>query len=46
MRIAIHSQQEQPHYHLPHQGVWFAVMLLLLLMLFGKVVGGATALFA
>ena len=45
MRIAVRSQHEQ-HHHLPHQGMWFTLMLLLLLMLFGKVVGGATALLA
>ena len=38
MKIAIHPQQEQEPYHLPHQGLWFVGMLLALLLLLGKTV--------
>ena len=38
MRLAIHPDQEQEPYHLPHQALWFVVMLLVLLLLAGKTV--------
>jgi len=38
VRIAIHPQHEQEPYHLPHQGLWFVVMLIVLLLLLGKTV--------
>lgn len=40
MRIAIQPHHEHAHYHLPHQGLWFVGMLMLLLMLFGTMVAG------
>jgi hypothetical protein len=36
VRIAIHPHHEQEPYHLPHQWMWFAVMLIVLLLLLGK----------
>lgn len=36
MRIAIHPHQEHEPYRLPHQGLWFVVMLIALLLLLGK----------
>ena len=36
MRIAIHPHDEQKPYHLPHQALWFVLMLLALLLLSGK----------
>ena len=36
MRIAIHPHQEQEPHHLPHQGLWFVLMLIALLLLLGK----------
>lgn len=42
MRFAIHPHQEQEPYHLPHQALWFVVLLIVLLLLLGKtVVAGA-----
>ena len=36
MRIAIHPQYEPEPYRLPHQAMWFVVLLLVLFMLAGK----------
>ncbi len=36
MRIAIQPQHDQEPYHLPHQALWFVVMLMTLLLLLGK----------
>ena len=38
MRIALHSHEEHDHYHLPHQWVWFVLMLLSLFLLLSKTV--------
>jgi len=38
VRIAIHPHQEQNPHRLPHQGLWFVLMLVTLLMLLGKTV--------
>ena len=38
VRIAIHPHQEQEPYHLPHQAMWFMLMLLALMMFLGKTV--------
>ena len=46
MGVAIHPQQEQEPYHLPHQGLWFVVMLLVLLLLLGKTVAAAQCVIA
>jgi hypothetical protein len=41
MRIAIHSQpQHENHHPLPHQGMWFVVMLMFLMMLLSMKVAG------
>jgi hypothetical protein len=42
MRIAIQSHAEHEHHHLRHQGMWFAVMLAILLMLLSAVARTAT----
>jgi hypothetical protein len=34
----MHPHQEQEPYHLPHQAMWFVLMLIALLMLLGKTV--------
>lgn len=36
MRIAIHPHHEQEPYRLPHQGLWFALLLIVLLLLLSK----------
>jgi hypothetical protein len=36
VRIAIHPHQDQEPYRLPHQGLWFVLMLIALLLLLGK----------
>lgn len=36
MRIAIHPHHKPEPYHLPHQAMWFVLLLLLLFMLAGK----------
>jgi hypothetical protein len=36
MRIAIHPHYDAEPYRLPHQAIWFVVMLLVLFMLAGK----------
>jgi hypothetical protein len=36
MRIAIEPQRHHDDFHLPHQGLWFVLLLLLLLMLLTK----------
>ena len=36
MRIAIEPDRHHNDFHLPHQGLWFALMLMLLLMLLSK----------
>lgn len=41
MRIAIHTHHEPEPYHLPHQAIWFVLLLLLLFMLAGKKVAAA-----
>jgi hypothetical protein len=38
MRTAIDSHHAPEPYHLPHQAMWFLLMLLLLFMLAGKTV--------
>lgn len=37
VRIAIHPHYKEP-YHMPHQGMWFAILLIALLLLLGKTV--------
>ena len=46
MRVVIHPQQEPEPYHLPHQAMWFVVMLLVLLLLLGKTVAAAQCVIA
>jgi hypothetical protein len=37
MRFALTSQHDHhDHYHLPHQGLWFVLMLLTLFLLWSK----------
>jgi hypothetical protein len=36
MRIAIHPHYEPEPYRLPHQAMWFVILLLVLFMLAGK----------
>ena len=36
MRIAIHPHYDAEPYRLPHQAMWFVVLLLVLFMLAGK----------
>jgi hypothetical protein len=36
VRIAIHPHHENERYHLPHQGMWFVILLFALLLLLGK----------
>jgi hypothetical protein len=36
VRFAIHPHHEQEPYHLPHQALWFVLMLLALFLLAGK----------
>jgi len=38
VRIATHPHHEQEPYHLPHQAMWFVLMLLALMMFLGKTV--------
>ena len=42
MRIALHSHYEPEHYHLPHQGLWFVLMLfvgvLIEIRIFGELI--------
>jgi hypothetical protein len=40
VRIAIHPHHEHEPYHLPHQGMWFVILLIALLLLLGKSVAG------
>lgn len=40
MRVAIHPHDEQEPYRLPHQGMWFVLLLIALLLLLSKNVGG------
>ena len=42
MQIAVHSHHEPEPYHLPHQAIWFLVMLLVLFLLAGKRVAAAS----
>jgi hypothetical protein len=43
MRIAIQPHHhEHDGFHLPHQGLWFFVMVVCLLLLLSKSVGSAT----
>ena len=46
MRVGLHPQQEPEPYHLPHQALWFIVMLLVLLLLAGKTVAAAQCVIA
>jgi hypothetical protein len=46
VRVALHTQQEQEPYHLPHQGLWFVAMLVALLLLLGKTVAAAQCVIA
>jgi len=41
VRIAVHPHPEPEPYHLPHQALWFVVMLLILFLLAGKIVAAA-----
>ena len=36
MRLAIHAHHQPEPYHLPHQALWFMLMLLALFLLSGK----------
>ena len=36
MRSAIRAQHDDHHYHLPHQALWFVLMLLTMLLLWSK----------
>lgn len=36
MRIAIHPHHEHEPYRLPHQGLWFVLLLIVLLLLSSK----------
>jgi hypothetical protein len=36
MSTAIHSHHRDGEFHLPHQGMWFLLMLITLMMLLGK----------
>ena len=36
MRIAIQPQRHDDEFHLPHQGLWFVLLLAALLMLLSK----------
>jgi hypothetical protein len=36
VRIVIQPQHEQEHYRLPHQGLWFVLLLIVLLLMLGK----------
>lgn len=36
MRIAIQPQRHDDEFHLPHQGLWFVLLLAVLLMLLSK----------
>lgn len=38
MRIAVDPHHEPEPYHLPHQALWFVMMLLVLFLLAGKIV--------
>ena len=42
MRIAVDPHHEPEPYHLPHQALWFVVMLLILFLLAGKIVAAAS----
>ena len=42
MQAAIHPHHEQEPYHLPHQGMWFVLLLIILLLLAGKNVATST----
>ena len=42
MRIAIHPHYEPEPYRLPHQAMWFVVLLLVLFMLAGKKVAATS----
>jgi hypothetical protein len=41
VRIAIHPHNEQEPYHLPHQALWFVLMLIALFLLAGRDVAAA-----
>jgi hypothetical protein len=43
VRIAIQSQHHHDHdeFHLPHQGMWFFLMLIVLLLVLSKTVGSS-----
>ena len=36
MRIAVHPHHEHEPYRLPHQGLWFVLLLIVLLLLLSK----------
>jgi hypothetical protein len=38
MRLVIEPEHDS-HYHIPHQGLWFVLMLIAIWMLLGKDVG-------
>ena len=41
VRIAIHPHHEHEPYRLPHQGLWFVLLLIVLLLLLSKNVAAA-----
>jgi hypothetical protein len=41
MRIAIHPHTYHEHHPLPHQGMWFVLMLTMLLMLLSTMVAAS-----
>jgi len=43
VRIAIQSRHNDEPFHLPHQGLWFVVLLLALVLLLSKTATGASA---
>jgi hypothetical protein len=46
MHIAIHSHPDhEHHHHLPHQAIWFVLMLTLMLMLLSTLVAANGLLF-
>jgi hypothetical protein len=43
MRIAIQPQRHDSEFHLPHQGLWFVLLLVMLLLLLSKNVAAGLA---
>jgi len=46
LRIALHSHYEPEQYRLPHQGLWFVLMLMSLLLLWSKSVAATQCVIA